>query len=147
APKGAGLRRASSLSQASCGLVPAQCRKGAGKDRVDMRHRHEGSSNAVLHARPPRTASRPDAAGIVAAVTIVLGVAAGFAVVLGALFADRVYRIQAELLAAAALLVACGAVYAWLDARRRLSDHRAIERELAQARDQAEQANRAKSQF
>jgi signal transduction histidine kinase/CheY-like chemotaxis protein len=112
-----------------------------------MHHRQAKHDNADPRAVPTQGPRRLDPAGIVAAAAIVLGVAAGLAIVLGALFADRVYEIQAELLAAVALLVASGAVYAWLDARRRLTDHRAIERELALARDQAEQASRAKSMF
>ena len=52
-----------------------------------------------------------------------------------------------KLVATFAILGACGAIYAWLEARRHIASLRNAESDLAAARDQAEQANLAKSMF
>ncbi len=78
---------------------------------------------------------------------IVIGVTAGIIILLDLAFASRVIEINAELVATLAILGGSGTLYAWLDARRRIVHLRSAERELAKARDEAEEANRTKSMF
>ncbi len=86
-------------------------------------------------------------AAVASTVAIILGVAASLVILLDLFFAGRVLEISAELVATFAILGACGALYAWLDAHSRITALRDTERELEAARDQAEQANTAKSMF
>ena len=78
---------------------------------------------------------------------IVIGVTAGIIILLDLAFASRVIEVNAELVATLAILGGSGTLYAWLDARRRIVHLRSAERELAKARDEAEEANRTKSMF
>ncbi len=78
---------------------------------------------------------------------IVVGVTAGIIVLLELAFAGHVFSFSAELIATMAILAASGAIYAWLNARQRIENLREAERELAKARDEAEEANRTKSMF
>ena len=84
-------------------------------------------------------------AAVASTVAIILGVGASLVILLDLFFAGRVLEISAELVATFAILGACGALYAWLDAHSRITALRDTERELEAARDQAEQANSAKS--
>ena len=86
-------------------------------------------------------------ANAASAAAIVLAVAASFAILLDLVFTGHVIEIDAELVATFAILGACGAIYAWLEARRHIASLRNAEFDLAAARDQAEQANLAKSMF
>ncbi len=105
------------------------------KPMVLLRAESEMASEAV---NPLRLAS-------VAA--IVIGVTAGIIILLDLAFASRVIEVNAELVATLAILGGSSTLYAWLDARRRIVHLRSAERELAKARDEAEEANRTKSMF
>lgn len=94
--------------------------------------------------RPRRNANF---AAVASAAAIILGVAASMVILLDLFFAGRVLEISAEMVATFAILGACGALYAWLDAHGRITVLRDTERALEAARDQAEQANGAKSMF
>lgn len=86
-------------------------------------------------------------AAVASTAAIILGVAASLVILLDLFFAGRVLEISAELVATFAILGTCGALYAWLEAHSRITALRDTERELEAARDQAEQANSAKSMF